>query len=86
MKTKIPNILTIGRIIIVPIFVVSFFLPFAIAKMGKSCKPSSFKTSLDTEYCPFPPSIITKSGKESDPDFSLIAFENHLNKTSFIIP
>ena len=27
MKTKIPNILTIGRIIIVPIFVVSFFLP-----------------------------------------------------------
>ena len=27
MKTKIPNILTIGRIIIVLIFVVSFFLP-----------------------------------------------------------
>ena len=27
MKTKIPNILTIGRIIIVPIFVISFFLP-----------------------------------------------------------
>ena len=27
METKIPNILTIGRIIIVPIFVVSFFLP-----------------------------------------------------------
>jgi CDP-diacylglycerol--glycerol-3-phosphate 3-phosphatidyltransferase/cardiolipin synthase len=27
MKTKIPNILTIGRIIIVPVFVVSFFLP-----------------------------------------------------------
>ena len=27
MKTRIPNILTIGRIIIVPIFVVSFFLP-----------------------------------------------------------
>ncbi len=27
MKTRIPNILTIGRIIIVPIFVLSFFLP-----------------------------------------------------------
>ena len=27
MKFKIPNILTIGRIIIVPIFVVTFFLP-----------------------------------------------------------
>ncbi|OUX53325.1 MAG: CDP-diacylglycerol--glycerol-3-phosphate 3-phosphatidyltransferase [Pelagibacteraceae bacterium TMED287] len=27
MKNKIPNILTIGRIIIVPIFVISFFLP-----------------------------------------------------------
>ena len=29
MRLKIPNILTIGRIIIVPIFVVSFFLPGA---------------------------------------------------------
>ena len=27
MKFKIPNILTIGRIIIVPIFVLTFFLP-----------------------------------------------------------
>ena len=27
MKIKIPNILTIGRIIIVPIFVFSFFIP-----------------------------------------------------------
>ena len=27
MKFKIPNILTIGRIIIVPIFVITFFLP-----------------------------------------------------------
>ena len=27
MKIKIPNILTIGRIIIVPFFVISFFLP-----------------------------------------------------------
>ena len=27
MKIKIPNILTIGRIIIVPIFVISFFMP-----------------------------------------------------------
>ena len=27
MKIKIPNILTIGRIIIVPIFVIAFFLP-----------------------------------------------------------
>ena len=27
MKLKIPNILTIGRIIIVPVFVISFFLP-----------------------------------------------------------
>ena len=27
MSIKIPNILTIGRIIIVPIFVISFFLP-----------------------------------------------------------
>jgi len=27
MKLKIPNILTIGRIIIVPIFVFTFFLP-----------------------------------------------------------
>ncbi|MEK9544966.1 MAG: CDP-alcohol phosphatidyltransferase family protein, partial [Pelagibacteraceae bacterium] len=29
MRLKIPNILTIGRIIIVPIFVISFFLPGA---------------------------------------------------------
>ena len=27
MKLKIPNILTIGRIIIVPIFVLTFYLP-----------------------------------------------------------
>ena len=27
MKFKIPNILTIGRIIIVPIFIFTFFLP-----------------------------------------------------------
>ena len=27
MNLKIPNILTIGRIIIVPIFVLSFYLP-----------------------------------------------------------
>ena len=27
MKIKIPNILTIGRIIIVPVFVISFFMP-----------------------------------------------------------
>ena len=27
MKIKIPNILTIGRLIIVPIFVLSFFIP-----------------------------------------------------------
>ena len=27
MKLKIPNILTIGRIIIVPIFVLTFFIP-----------------------------------------------------------
>ena len=27
MKLKIPNILTIGRIIIVPVFVVTFFIP-----------------------------------------------------------
>ena len=27
MKFKIPNILTIGRIIIVPVFVITFFLP-----------------------------------------------------------
>ena len=27
MKIKIPNILTIGRIIIVPVFVFSFFIP-----------------------------------------------------------
>ncbi len=27
MRFKIPNILTIGRIIIVPIFVISFFVP-----------------------------------------------------------
>ena len=27
MKLRIPNILTIGRIIIVPIFVITFFLP-----------------------------------------------------------
>ena len=34
-----------------------------MARIGKSCKPSSFKTSLETEYCPFPPSIMTRSGK-----------------------
>ena len=27
MKIKIPNYLTIGRIIIVPIFVITFYLP-----------------------------------------------------------
>ena len=30
MKLKIPNILTIGRIIIVPIFILSFYLPGAL--------------------------------------------------------
>ena len=30
MKLKIPNILTIGRIIIVPIFILTFYLPGAL--------------------------------------------------------
>ena len=30
MKLKIPNILTIGRIILVPIFILSFYLPGAL--------------------------------------------------------
>ena len=30
MKIKIPNILTIGRIILVPIFIITFFLPGAL--------------------------------------------------------
>ena len=30
MKLKIPNILTIGRIVIVPIFILSFYLPGAM--------------------------------------------------------
>ena len=30
MKLKIPNILTIGRIILVPIFILTFYLPGAI--------------------------------------------------------
>ena len=33
MKFKIPNILTIGRLIIVPIFVVSFFLPGVVGDL-----------------------------------------------------
>ncbi len=33
MKIKIPNILTIGRIIIVPIFVLSFFIPGMIGDL-----------------------------------------------------
>jgi|TARA_Y100001970_G_C13870016_1_gene668546 CDP-diacylglycerol--glycerol-3-phosphate 3-phosphatidyltransferase len=33
MKFKIPNILTIGRIIIVPIFVLSFFLPGVVGDL-----------------------------------------------------
>ena len=33
MKIKIPNILTIGRIIIVPIFVLSFFIPGTIGDL-----------------------------------------------------
>ncbi len=33
MKLKIPNILTIGRIIIVPIFVVSFFVPGVVGDL-----------------------------------------------------
>jgi len=27
MKIKIPNILTIGRIILVPVFVITFYIP-----------------------------------------------------------
>ena len=30
MKLKIPNILTIGRIIVVPIFILTFYLPGAL--------------------------------------------------------
>ena len=33
MKTKIPNILTIGRIIIVPIFVLSFYIPGVVGDL-----------------------------------------------------
>ena len=33
MKIKIPNILTIGRIIIVPIFVLSFFIPGVVGDL-----------------------------------------------------
>ena len=33
MKFKIPNILTIGRIIIVPIFVISFFVPGVVGAL-----------------------------------------------------
>ena len=33
MKVKIPNILTIGRIIIVPIFVISFFIPGVVGDL-----------------------------------------------------
>ena len=33
MKIKIPNILTIGRIIIVPIFVLSFFMPGVVGDL-----------------------------------------------------
>ena len=33
MKIRIPNILTIGRIIIVPIFVLSFFIPGTIGDL-----------------------------------------------------
>ncbi len=33
MKIKIPNILTIGRLIIVPIFVVSFYLPGVVGDL-----------------------------------------------------
>ena len=33
MKIKIPNILTIGRIIIVPIFVISFFIPGVVGDL-----------------------------------------------------
>ena len=39
--------------------------PLAIATIGKSWRPSSFKVSRATEYWPFPPSIRTKSGKLS---------------------
>ena len=33
MKIKVPNILTIGRIIIVPIFVLSFFIPGVVGDL-----------------------------------------------------
>ena len=33
MKFKIPNILTIGRLIIVPIFVISFFVPGVVGDL-----------------------------------------------------
>ena len=33
MKIKIPNILTIGRIIIVPIFVISFYIPWIVGDL-----------------------------------------------------
>ena len=34
MKFKIPNILTIGRLIIVPVFVFSFFIPGIVGDLG----------------------------------------------------
>ena len=33
MKLKIPNILTIGRIILVPIFILTFYLPGALGRL-----------------------------------------------------
>ena len=52
------------------------FLPFAIAIIGILFNSRLSNTSLLTEYCPFPPSIITRSGNERAPDFSLTVLEN----------
>ena len=56
------------------------------SELYNACKPKSFSVSLLTEYCPFPPSIKTKSGKDIVVLSSLSTLENLLFNTSFIMP
>ena len=93
---KIPNILTIGRIIIVPIFVLSFFIPgvfgdlvpfflFVIASFTAFLHSTSFCTSKLTYFAEPPLSSIsfaTFSPSSSNISPSTSNFTSQINSTS----
>ena len=58
MKFKIPNYLTIGRIIIVPVFVITFYLP------GFVWRPNSFFLFIAASFTDFLDGLLARMFKE----------------------